>query len=98
MPPFSTTAINENSNAAVVVAGFCINQLPAFPLPALRPTLRNILDAIVILFYFFSKSVFPYKTPENVFEYVELLLVILKFVGFIFPPNVIQRLICHICC
>ena len=62
MPPLSTTAIKENSNAAVVVAGFCVNQLPAFPLPTLKPTLGNILDAKVILFYFFSKSVFPYKT------------------------------------
>ena len=35
---------------------------------------------------------------ENVFEYVELLLGILKFVGFIFPPNVIQRQMSHICC
>ena len=51
-----------NSNAAVVVVGFCINQLPAFPLSALRSTLGNILQATVILFYFFSKSVFPYKT------------------------------------
>ena len=59
MPLFSTTAIKENSN---VVVGFCVNQLSAFPLPALRPTLGNILDAKVILFYFFSKSVFPYKT------------------------------------
>ena len=73
MPPFSTTVINGNSNAAVVVAGFYINQLPAFPLPALRSTLRNILDAAVILFYFFTNSVFPYKTPdfypENVHVY-----------------------------
>ena len=53
MPPFSTTAINENSNVVVVVAGFCINQLPAFPLSALRSTLGNILHATMILFYFF---------------------------------------------
>ena len=62
MLPFSTTAINGNSNAAVVVAGFCINQLPTFLLPALKPILRNILDATVILFYFFTNNVFPYKT------------------------------------
>ena len=62
MSPFSTTAINGNSNAAVVVAGFYINQLPAFPLPALRSTLGNILDVIVILFYFFPNSIFLYKT------------------------------------
>ena len=64
MPSFSMTAINGNSNTAIVVVGFCINQLPVFPLPALRSTLRNILDAAVILFLFFSKSVFPYKTPS----------------------------------
>ena len=63
MSPFSTMAINENSNTVVVVVGFCINQLSAFPLPALRPTLRNILDAAIILFYFFLNSIFSYKTP-----------------------------------
>ena len=63
MPSFSMT-INKNSNAVVIVAGFYINQLSAFPLPALRSTLENILDATVILFYFFSKSVFPYKTQK----------------------------------
>ena len=62
MLPFSTTAINENSNAAVVVAGFSINQLPVFPLPALRSTLGNIFDAAIILFYFFLYSIFSYKT------------------------------------
>ena len=65
MPPFSTTAINKNSNVVVVVAGFCINQLPAFPLLTLRSTLGNILDAAVILFYFFPNSLFPYKTPRE---------------------------------
>ena len=67
MPSFSTTAINENSNAAVVVAGFCINQLSAFPLPALRSTLGNILDAAIILFYFFLNSIFSYKTQGNIY-------------------------------
>ena len=62
MPPFSTTAINKNLKVAVVVAGFCINQLPAFPLPALRFILGNILNIAVILFYFFLNSIFSYKT------------------------------------
>ena len=62
MPPLSTTAIKLNSNAAVMVDGFCMNQMSAFPLSALSSTLRNILGATVILFYFFSNRVFPYKT------------------------------------
>ena len=39
-----------------------MNQIPTFPLPALSSTLRNILDVIVILFYFFLNKVLPYKT------------------------------------
>ena len=65
MPSFSTTAINKNLKAAVVVAGFCINQLSAFPLPALRFILGNILNIAVILFYFFLNSIFSYKTPHS---------------------------------
>ena len=36
--------------------------MPAFMLPALCSTLGNILGAIIILFIFFKKRVFPYKT------------------------------------
>ena len=64
------TAINGSSNTVVVVAGFCINQLPTFLLSALRSTLGNILDAAVILFYFFTNSIFPYKTQKSVYKIV----------------------------
>ena len=63
MPPLTTTAIELNSNVVVPIAGFCMNQMPAFPLPALSFTLRNILEVTLILFYFFKNSVFSYKTP-----------------------------------
>ena len=82
MPPFSTTVINGNSNAAVVVIGFCINQLSAFPLPALRPILRNILDAAMILFYFFPKQCISVqnstKNPRHLMKQLKGLAFIAK--------------------
>ena len=63
IPPLWSTTIKLNSNAAVLVVGFSGNQMPAFPLSALRPTLGKILGTTVILFYFFKNRVFPYKTP-----------------------------------
>ena len=53
MSSLSTTAIKLNSNVVIPVASFYMNQMSAFSLPALSSTLGNILDATVILFYFF---------------------------------------------
>ena len=53
-----------NSKAIVPDAGFCIFQMPAFPLPALSSTSGIILDAILILFYFFLNNLYPYKTRK----------------------------------
>ena len=64
MPAFTTTAIELYLNAAVQIAGFCIFQMPAFPLPALSSILGNNLKATLILFLFFLNGVFPYKTPR----------------------------------
>ena len=44
----------------------------------------KIKNKILFFFHFLTVS-------ENLFEYVELLLGILKFVGFIFPPNSISK-------
>ena len=65
MPPFSTTTINLNPNAAVGVADFCLIQSPPFAMPALRYNLGNFLVATVILLLFFFIAVFPYKTLEG---------------------------------
>ena len=53
MPSFSTTLIKLNSNAVIPVVGSYMNQIPVFLLSALNSTLGNILEATVILFYFF---------------------------------------------
>ena len=68
MSPFSTTTINANSNAAVDVVGFCTNQLPAFPLPALRSTLGNILDATLILIFFPKQCISVQNSPSSKFK------------------------------
>ena len=73
-PPLWTTAIELSKcrrsrrrqltlpKAAVVVAGFCVIQKPAFVLPTIRSIFGIILEPIFILFYFFKYAVFPYKT------------------------------------
>ena len=38
--------------------------MPAFPLPALRYILGNILGPTIILFYFLKNKVFSYKTLD----------------------------------
>ena len=70
MSSFSIIVINRNSNVAVVIINFYINQLPAFSLSALRSTLKNILHITVILFYFFSNNIFSYKTLTTLFNRV----------------------------
>ena len=67
MSLLSTMIIKLNSNAVVPVVGFCINQIPAFPLPTLSFTLGNTLNAIIILFYFFKIGYFRTKLPKSTF-------------------------------
>ena len=76
-PPLWTTAIEmfksrrsrrrqlTSSKAAVHVAGFCLNQKPALVLPASRCSFGIILKRILILFFFFKITVFPYKTLKQ---------------------------------
>ena len=61
MSLFTTTVIKLNSNIVVSIIGFCMIQMSVFPLSILSSILENILEVILILFYFFKMVYFGTK-------------------------------------
>ena len=59
-----------SSNAAVVVAGFCRNKMPSFPLPVIHTILVNIFSCKLNLSFFSQISYFRTKLATEMLEMV----------------------------
>ena len=89
MPPFSTTTINSIPKAAVVVAGFCVIQKPAFVLPAISSIFGIILEPILILF--FLKNMVYFRT-KLIYIYIYIYIYICIFLKTVVFLKTIKKI------